>query len=227
MQKVEPSINQAFISDNFKHAEVDHVRVFGARAKAARELAGLTQIEAAERLGFCNSSNISKIERAVNGGAARIYIPLSTIVGMASVYEVSADYLLGLTDDWEPEARLTERTIANFAYSAMEKLRRRDMQVIVEFEQKVRKIAIQSGELSNLVCSLWFAVRDLHEEQKKQGSVTDRMLTSLSLGQKAFAESTKCRRMLEKLRLHKKDHAAQLALTLISEPAVEDSEPDR
>lgn len=227
MQEVDLSINQAFVREQFRHVEAEHVKIFGARAEAARVMCGMTQVEAAQILGFSNSSNLSKIERGVNGGSVRTYVPLSTIIKMASLYEVSTDYLLGLTDDWEPDARLTERTVANYAYAAMEKLRRRDMQVIVEFDQKVRKVAIQSGTLANLVCSLWFAVRDLHDDQKQLGYVTDGMLKAAELGQKAFAEAAKCRRMLEKLKLHKKDNAGQLALTLISEPVVEDSEPDR
>ena len=213
-EEVAPSAQRAFSRSNHRHTEAEFIKLFGQRAEHARNLCGLTQVEAAKQLGFEGSSNLSKMERGVNGGSVRTYVPLSTIVKMASLYEVSTDYLLGLTDDWEPDARLTERTVANYAYA--------DMQVIVGFDQKVRSIAVQAGGLANLVCSLWFAVRDLHEEQKQKGAVGDSMLKAVELGQRSFSEATKCRRMLEKLKLHKKDNAAQLVLTLISEPVVDD-----
>ena len=70
---------------------------------AARQLSGLNAIEAAERMGFKNSSMLSKIE---NGKAAA----LPYVIARASlVYAVSSDFLIGLSDFPEKDPATVEQ----------------------------------------------------------------------------------------------------------------------
>ena len=85
---------QAVRRDRDKHKLV---RVIGARMKLSREMNNMTLGTASARLGYANSAKLSKIEHASDGGS----IPLLTIRDAAQLYSVSADYLFGLSDDWE------------------------------------------------------------------------------------------------------------------------------
>ncbi|WP_333879273.1 helix-turn-helix domain-containing protein [Methylobacter sp.] len=79
-----------------EHAK-ELVKTFGMRMRAARELCGLSQIEAAKRLGYANSTKLTKIELASDTNS----IPFWVISMAAKTYQVSTDYLLGLTDEWQ------------------------------------------------------------------------------------------------------------------------------
>ncbi|MDP1664490.1 MAG: helix-turn-helix transcriptional regulator [Methylobacter sp.] len=65
--------------------------------RTARELCGFSQIVAAKRLGYSNSSKLNKVELASDTNS----IPFWLIPKASQVYEVSSDYLLGLADSWE------------------------------------------------------------------------------------------------------------------------------
>jgi transcriptional regulator with XRE-family HTH domain len=63
----------------------------------AREMCGLSQQAAAERLGYQNSSKLARVEAASDG----LSVPLWLIPKAAEVYGVSIDFLFGTSDDWE------------------------------------------------------------------------------------------------------------------------------
>lgn len=73
------------------------VKIFGVKMRAARELCGLSQIVAAKRLGYSNSSKLNKVELASDTNS----IPFWLIPRAAEVYQVSSDFLLGLSDSWQ------------------------------------------------------------------------------------------------------------------------------
>jgi len=73
------------------------------RLIAARKINGWTQTEAAEQLGEGNSTQLSLWE------AADRMIPLAKLVRVADVYSVSVDYLVGLSEEPERDARVAER----------------------------------------------------------------------------------------------------------------------
>lgn len=50
-----------------RHEVVALTKTIGARMKEARELAGISQSDAARRLGYKNSAKLSKIENASDG----------------------------------------------------------------------------------------------------------------------------------------------------------------
>lgn len=97
------SISRFAASNKVRRYEVEPVDdLIRQRAKVARELNKLDQREAAAALGYKNSSQLSKIE----SGMARI--PKDFIRKAAITYGVSADYLLGLSDEPERDPRTAE-----------------------------------------------------------------------------------------------------------------------
>ena len=79
-----------------KKPKSELVTTFGQRMKAARELCGYSQLKAARLLGYVNSSKLNKVELAADTNS----IPFWLIPKAAEIYEVSSDYLLGLSDSW-------------------------------------------------------------------------------------------------------------------------------
>lgn len=77
--------------------------IVGRRFFQARELNGFGQTVAASLLGYENGTQLSLIERGQR------LAPLRLILSAAAVYAVSADYLIGIVDDPEPDRRLAER----------------------------------------------------------------------------------------------------------------------
>jgi transcriptional regulator with XRE-family HTH domain len=71
------------------------VQTLGERMKAARELCGFSQIQAAKLLGYANSSKLAKIEGEIDS------VPLWLIPRAAEVYQVSIDFLFGVSDCWQ------------------------------------------------------------------------------------------------------------------------------
>jgi transcriptional regulator with XRE-family HTH domain len=78
------------------------------RLKEARGFNGLTQVEAAKRMGYANSTQISIQEKGDR------MPPLGTILHAAAVYGVPVDFLLGLSDEPERDPRMAAR-IASLA----------------------------------------------------------------------------------------------------------------
>lgn len=73
------------------------VTTFGRRMKESRELCGYSQIRAAKLLGYQNSSKLSRVELASDGNSIPYWLPAKA----AQVYQVSTDFLFGLSDTWE------------------------------------------------------------------------------------------------------------------------------
>jgi transcriptional regulator with XRE-family HTH domain len=121
------------------------VKTIGARMRQARELCNLSQSAAAKRLGYSNSSKLSKVEGATDTNS----VPLWLILRAARVYEVSVDYLFGMTDDWEIGARMTqEREVSAWLFDAMEKSRLREMEILKKLHDRVEVM----GETVAVIC---------------------------------------------------------------------------
>lgn len=174
------------------NAQVSQIIV--SRLREARHLCGLSQTEAAVRLGFANGSGLCKLEQ----GATHA-VPLWVLARAARVYEVSADYLMGLTDDWEADARLTERATAHWVYEAWAVARERDLKALAALDTRVREIAEKAGGLANQCLTSYFS-------NGKPPAME---------GIKQQAEAV--RRMLEKLKLHKNDTVQQCVINLIKD----------
>lgn len=77
-----------------REAGADAARLIGEQMRLARVAAGLSQLEAARRLGYANSSKLSKIEKGRSSE-----VPLWVIKRAGLIYGVSTDYLMGACDN--------------------------------------------------------------------------------------------------------------------------------
>lgn len=110
------------------------VKSIGTRMREARELCNISQSVAAKRFGYSNPSKLSKVEGATDTNS----VPLWLIVRASQIYEVSIDYLFGVSDDWETGARMSqERDVSQWVFDAWEKARQRDMEVLKKLHNKV------------------------------------------------------------------------------------------
>jgi transcriptional regulator with XRE-family HTH domain len=72
-------------------------KIVGARLMQAREMCGMTLSEAARQLGYANPSKLSKVEHASDAAS----VPFWLIPEAAQLYDVSTEFLFGLSDDFE------------------------------------------------------------------------------------------------------------------------------
>jgi transcriptional regulator with XRE-family HTH domain len=79
--------------------QTEIVKTFGGRMVRAREICGYSQKKAAKLLGYGNSSKLAKIEGATDTNS----VPLWLIPRAAEVYQVSIDFLFGVSECWQRE----------------------------------------------------------------------------------------------------------------------------
>ena len=140
----------------------------GKRLREAREIACLGQLEASKRLGYSNSSKLSKIE-----GGKSSEIPIWMLKRAARIYDVSLDYLFGNTETMERDdvAHAALREMSVFMVSDWDRLRARDLIAIARQRERVTEIetllylALEQAEEAEQVrlrieqCSEWQDVR--------------------------------------------------------------------
>ncbi|GAB3390734.1 helix-turn-helix domain-containing protein [Lysobacter fragariae] len=112
------------------------VKTVGQRLREARELNNLSQSEAARRFGYANPSKLSKVEAATDTNS----VPLWLIRNAAEVYEVSVDFLFGVTDDWEVGV---PRGTQAWMLDAWERMRQRDLLALDMVHREV--VSVSSG----------------------------------------------------------------------------------
>lgn len=97
---IEPKKNRTSITGTPNRQEqAELARHVGAKLKEAREMVGLSQLNAARQIGYANSTKLSKIET----GKHSSQIPMWMLKRASQVYDVSLDYLLGITESMERE----------------------------------------------------------------------------------------------------------------------------
>lgn len=119
--------------------QMELVKTIGSQLKKARELCHYSQTTAAKKLGYLNSSKLAKIERASDTHS----VPLWLILRASSVYEVSVDFLFGLTkDDWEYDAVKTqERIVSPWLWTFYQKAYSREMAALSSLNKKISMVA--------------------------------------------------------------------------------------
>lgn len=115
----------------------DIVRTIGDRMRQARELSNMSQQVAAIRLGYQNSSKLSKVERATNSRT----IPLWLVLAASQLYQVSTDFLFGLSDSWDVGPRRSiERETNSWLTAQWQAIRERDMVAIKLLNDRLETI---------------------------------------------------------------------------------------
>ncbi|MGL5949310.1 MAG: helix-turn-helix domain-containing protein [Aeromonas sp.] len=114
------------IPDKKKQAEL--LRSIGTRLREARAISNMQQQDAARHLGYATSARLSKIEQG--GYAANM--PLWVIVRAARLYDVSADYILGLSDNYGAAGDPEGREVHSWLMDTWEAHRERDLVVMRE-----------------------------------------------------------------------------------------------
>ena len=93
------------------------IAIIGCRMREARELCGYSQAKAAELIGYKNSSKLAKIENASDTKS----VPIGTLRRAAEIYNVSLDFLFGISDIPD-RAKMIEReqiVIANWIHDRL------------------------------------------------------------------------------------------------------------
>lgn len=119
----------------------------GERLRMAREAAGLSQLEAARRLGYANSSKLSKIE---GGGSSEV--PMWLIKRAGWLYDVSIDYLFGDSTNMAGSAgipdAITDSVVASLIHGTAR--RRADADALVELTKQRRFVRRLVGVVAPL-----------------------------------------------------------------------------
>ena len=113
-----------------RHAQAELVKTIGLRLKASRELCNLSLSEAARRLGYANPSKLSKVENVIDTNS--VFIRL--IRDAARIYEVSTEYIFGLSDDFEAGV---PRGMTPHLLDQWDRMRSRDLQAIIDLQKQI------------------------------------------------------------------------------------------
>lgn len=123
------------------------VATVGLRMKEAREISGFTQSAAAKILGYRNSTFLCKIE---NNNA--VTISMKVIIRASKLYDVSCDFLLGCSEDWERDARDAQSSNAmGYILETWTEQHLNDLNAIRRNENKVKTLCKAVGMYSQSV----------------------------------------------------------------------------
>lgn len=107
------AVRAARLSDSTRREDAEAPKrrlarnVVGPRLRAARETSGLQQADAARRLGYTTSGQLSQHEQG------KRLMPIPELIRAAEVYGTTVDYILGITaeDDRDPTRSLRAATV--------------------------------------------------------------------------------------------------------------------
>jgi transcriptional regulator with XRE-family HTH domain len=119
-------------------------RTIGQRLKQARELNNLNLFDASIKLGYSNSSKLSKIENAQSANT----VPIWLINKAASLYQVTIDWIFGRSSDWELSAYACDsREQQSFIADMLNQARARDLEVLHRINNRAVVVGKSTNEL--------------------------------------------------------------------------------
>lgn len=134
-----------------KKEQLAAVRTVCRRLRAARELCGMRTEVAAAALGLSNKNVLLRHEAEVD----KTIIPIWLILRAAKVYEVSIDYLFGITDEWETGVH---RGVQGWMLDQWQTLRLRDLAALANTQNKIEAAFSTVPDLVNSVKAIADAV---------------------------------------------------------------------
>lgn len=138
-------------SSRSKQEQVALTREMGARLRESREMAGMSQKDSAKRLGYQNSSKLAKIEKGQGTS-----IPLIVLRDAVIMYDVSLDYIFGVTATMERDdvAHTAFRELSAFMFANFDKRHAQDIATytgllnrVVQLEQMTVLAEMQAQQL--------------------------------------------------------------------------------
>ena len=128
--------------------------LFGQRLRFAREeLCRMTLSDAAAKLGYENPSKLSKVEHASDTQS----IPTWLIPAAAGLYNVSTDFLFGISEDWETDVVVRrERAVEQYVITQMTGLVSRNIEA-------GRSLKVRVDALASMVLDLAIETRNHHD----------------------------------------------------------------
>ena len=140
------------------------LKLIGERLKEAREMNNLTQQVASKRLGYDNSTKLSKVE----GASDTFSVPVFLLIKAAKIYDVSMDWLCGRSNDWEStQDACEERNFSQWMFDAWETARKKDMSLLLRAHKKFLLVERMVDELAAATAEIDAALtrfRQLHPE---------------------------------------------------------------
>lgn len=140
------------------------IMTIGRRMIEARELTGWSQTEAAQMLGV-PLKVLSKHERSADQPMS---MSLTLLQRAAEIYEVSLDYLFGVSDDWDTGARMTqERAVSRWLFREFDAGRCEQMEELRRIHYRIELLGgviCRIAEHSDLVRSAFNRFRELNPE---------------------------------------------------------------
>lgn len=123
--------------------EIAVIKLVGGRLAEARELCKLPRHTAADRLGISDDL-LAKIESGVDVET----IPLKLIRQASLIFDVSVDFLLGFSNDWETDPKTRQdREFAAYVHSEQAQLFARWAVKQLHLERQVEALAAVVGTL--------------------------------------------------------------------------------
>lgn len=200
-------------AQGLRHEQAAIVKTIGQRLKASRELSNLSLSEAARRLGYSNPSKLSKVENATDTNS----VPLWLIRDASKLYEVSADYIFGLADDWETGIRMTqERDTSGWLFETWDAMRRRDMSVLKLLHDRIEGMSdciaamVEAGKASHAAAEKFSSINPGFDEMRGGATL---MATSKRVMDAAQGADAKMKRFRLECRVASHD-TSQMSLSL-------------
>lgn len=138
-------------------------KAFGERLRKARELAGMSQAEAAEKMGYAQGVQLSNME------AGNRMPPLAVLMKASELYGVTMDYLVGFVEDADRDpAMAAVREVSGRVTSEVRRLIDVMVHTSVETVRKVMPSAAEGERLAGLVLESHAAVLVFRERNAKR-----------------------------------------------------------